>query len=137
MRKVGDRWGLSYSLAGLSFDYLREGQIDQARLQMDESLTLAREIASTTSMAIVLVGFAGLAAARGQPVRAAQLIGAADGALASVNARWWPTEQFAYDYAVATIRTLLDDATWNAAYAEGQTMTLEQAIVCALKETDG
>jgi predicted ATPase len=136
MRKVGDRWGLSYSLAGLSFEYLREGQIDQARLQLDESLTLAREIASTTSTALVLVGYAGLAAARGQPVRAAQSIGAADGVMAAIDARWWPTEQFAYDFIATMIRALLDDATWDAAYAEGRTMTVDQAIAYALKETD-
>jgi hypothetical protein len=30
---------------------------------------------------------------------------------------------------------LLDDATWNAAWAEGQAMTLEQAIAYALDTT--
>lgn len=135
MRKVGDRWGLSYSLAGLSFEYLREGQIDEARLQLDESLTLAREIASTTSTALALVGFAGLAA-RGQPVRAARLIGAADGSLAAIDARWWPTEQFTYEFIVAHIHALLDDAAWNASYAEGRAMTLDQAIAYAQNETD-
>ena len=87
-------------------------------------------------MAIVLLGFAGWAAARGQPVRAAQLIGAADGALASVSARWWPTERFAYDFIAATIHALLDDAAWDAAYAEGRTLTSDQAIAYALKEID-
>jgi len=135
-RKVGDRWGLSYSLVGLSYEYLRSGQIDRARTLLDESLTLAREIASTTSMTIVLLGYAGWAAARGQPARAAQLIGAANGVLASINARWWPPEQFAYDYAVATIHALLDDAAWEAAYAAGRMMTMDQAIAYAQKETD-
>ncbi len=64
------------------------------------------------------------------------MIGAADGALASVNARWWPTEQFAYEFIVAAIHALLDNAAWEAAYAEGRTLTVDQAIACALKETD-
>ena len=63
-------------------------------------------------------------------------IGASEGVLASINARWWPTEQFAYDFIVATIHALLDDAAWEAAYAEGRTMTLDQAIAYALEETD-
>jgi len=134
MRKVGDRWGLSYTLVGLSHEYLRSGQIDRAKLQLDESLTLAREIASKTSMAIVLLGYAGWAAACGHPARAAQLIGAADGVLASINARWWPTEQFAYDFITTMIRALLDAATWDAAYAEGRALTLDHAIAYALKE---
>jgi predicted ATPase len=135
-RKVGDRWGLSYSLVGLSYECLRGGQIDRARTLLDESLTLARDIASTISMATVLLGYAGLAAARGQPARAAQLVGAADGVLASINARWWPTEQFAYDFIAALIRPLLGEADWDAAYAEGRRMTMDQAVAYAQKETD-
>ncbi len=64
------------------------------------------------------------------------MIGAADGALASINARWWPTEQFAYDFIAATIHALLDDAAWEDAYAEGRTLTPDQAVEYALKETD-
>ena len=30
----------------------------------------------------------------------------------------------------------LDDAAWDAAYAEGRTMTMDQAIAYAQKETD-
>ena len=93
-------------------------------------------MASTTSIAIVLLGYAGWAAVRGQTARATQLIGAADGALASINARWWPTEQFAYDFIAATIHALLDDAAWEDAYAEGRTLTPDQAVEYALKETD-
>jgi hypothetical protein len=88
-------------------------------------------------MAIVLLGYAGWAAACGQPARAAQLIGASEGVMAAINARWWPHQQLAYDFTMATIHALLDDATWEAAYAEGRTMTLEQAIAYAQKETDG
>ena len=134
MRKVGDRWGLSYTLVRLSDENLHSGQIDRARTLLDESLTLAREIASTTSMANVLLGYAGWAAAHGQPVQAAQLIGAADGVMDDVNARWWPDEQLAYDFTAASIHALLDDAAWEATYAEGRTMTLDQAIAYALEE---
>jgi hypothetical protein len=81
-------------------------------------------------------GICWMAAARGQPVRTAQSIGAADSVMAAIDARWWPTEQFAYDFIATMIRALLDEATWDAAYAEGRTMTVDQAIAYALKETD-
>jgi tetratricopeptide (TPR) repeat protein len=132
MRKAGDRWGLLHSLVGLSYENLRSGQIDRARTLLDESLTLAREIASTTSKAYVLLGYAGWAAARGQPARAAQLIGALDGVMAAINARWLPHQQLAHDLTVATIHALLDAAAWEAAYAKGHAMTLDQAIATAL-----
>jgi hypothetical protein len=35
------------------------------------------------------------------------------------------------------IRALLDEAAWDAAYAEGRRMTLERAIAYALEESDG
>jgi hypothetical protein len=34
------------------------------------------------------------------------------------------------------IRALLDDAAWDAAYRKGRLMTLDEAIVYALKEAD-
>lgn len=132
MRKVGDRWGLTYSLVGLSSEYLRGGLIHEAELLLSESMALAREIASTTGTAIVLMGYAGLAAARSNPTRAAQLIGAADGIMAAGSAHWWPTEQITHDSIVKTIRTLLDNADWDAAYAEGRGLTIEQAVELAV-----
>ena len=41
-----------------------------------------------------------------------------------------------YEHDRAITRAHLDDATWQAAWAEGQAMTLEQAIAYALDETD-
>ena len=41
------------------------------------------------------------------------------------------------DFTMATIHALLDGAAWEAAYAEGRAMTLDQAIAYALMETDG
>jgi hypothetical protein len=132
MRKVGDRWGLTYSLVGLSSEYLRGGRIDEAELLLSESMALAREIASTTGTAIVLMGYAGLAAARSNPTRAARLIGAADGIMAAGSAHWWPTEQITHDYIVETIRALLDNADWDTAYAESRGLTIEQAVELAV-----
>jgi len=37
-----------------------------------------------------------------------------------------------YDRAVASVRAQLDEATFGAAWAEGQALTLEQAIAEAL-----
>jgi hypothetical protein len=47
-----------------------------------------------------------------------------------------PGEQADYDRMVSTTRAQFDETTFAAAWAEGQTMTLEQAIAYALNEGD-
>ena len=39
-----------------------------------------------------------------------------------------------YDRALAAARAQLDEAAWNAAWAEGRAMTLEQAVTYALED---
>jgi hypothetical protein len=41
-----------------------------------------------------------------------------------------------FDRAAATARGQLDETTWQAAWAEGRAMTLEQAIAYALEESE-
>jgi hypothetical protein len=45
-------------------------------------------------------------------------------------------ERLGYERAVATARAQLNEATFAAHWAEGQAMTLEQAIVYALEGSD-
>ena len=45
-----------------------------------------------------------------------------------------PRDQASYERDVATTRARLDEDTFTTAWAEGQAMTLEQAIVYALEE---
>jgi hypothetical protein len=54
--------------------------------------------------------------------------------MTAVNGQWWPTERFAYDFIAAAIHALLDDAAWDAAYAEGRTLTPDQAVAYALSQ---
>jgi hypothetical protein len=45
-----------------------------------------------------------------------------------------PVARADYERDVAIARTELDEVTWNPAWAEGQAMTLEQAVAYALQE---
>ena len=79
-----------------------------------------------------LVGLAGVAAALGQPARAAQLLGAAEAIRESIGRSLTPVERTVFDRYAATIRAQLDDATFAVRWAEGQQMTLDQAKAEAL-----
>jgi hypothetical protein len=70
----------------------------------------------------------------GQPLRAAQLFGAADMLFETIGWVRDAVDSDDYAYSVAQVRDQLDEATFSAAYAVGRAMTLEQAIAYALED---
>jgi tetratricopeptide (TPR) repeat protein len=80
-----------------------------------------------------LEGLAGVAAAQEQPERAARLFGAAEALREVIGEPLAPAYRAAHERDVAAVRALLGDATFEAAWAEGRSMTLEQAIAYALE----
>jgi hypothetical protein len=68
-----------------------------------------------------------------QPERAARLLGAVDALREMIGYRLAAAERTDYDRDVAAIRAQLDAATFAAAWAAGQALTLEQAIAEALE----
>ena len=46
-----------------------------------------------------------------------------------------PQDQIVYERILAVLHTQLDEATFAAAWAEGRTLTLEQAIELALSDS--
>ena len=68
----------------------------------------------------------------GQPARAARLFGAAEAMHEANGTRMEYADQIEHDRIVTAVREQLDDATFVAAWAEGRTMTLEQAVDYAL-----
>jgi tetratricopeptide (TPR) repeat protein len=80
----------------------------------------------------ILEAFAGLAVGEGQYVRAARLLGAAEVLRRTNDVSMPPSAGPAYQQDIATVRAQLDDASFAAAWAAGQALTLEQAIAEAL-----
>ena len=67
--------------------------------------------------------------------RVARLVGAAQRLREGVFDLWLPVVITPYERAVAAACTQLDEATFDAAWAEGRAMTRDQAIAYALGET--
>jgi DNA-binding CsgD family transcriptional regulator len=78
-----------------------------------------------------LEGLAGVAQGQGQPLSAARLYGAAAALRNAIGAPLPPTDRVSYERMVDNLRVQLDAATFEAAWAEGQAFTLEQAIAAA------
>jgi hypothetical protein len=61
--------------------------------------------------------------------RAARLYGAADAVRTSIGAPIPPVDRERYESDVELIRSSMDAASFDAAWAEGRSMELEQAVV--------
>ena len=73
-----------------------------------------------------------MASADGQPERAVRLFGAAAALLDTLKASLAPADRNDYERTVATLRAQLGTQRFTAAWADGQALTLEQAIAYAI-----
>jgi DNA-binding NarL/FixJ family response regulator len=75
-----------------------------------------------------LEGLADVIATQGDPARAAQLWASAKELRDAIGAPLPPVYRADYEYAVSTARTQLGEKAFATAWAEGRTMTPEQAL---------
>src|SRR5262249_3364815 len=132
LRNVEYTWGLAWALQHLSAVVYAQGDDDRATTVLREALVLQQQQGLKGLIAESLERFAGLAARQGKAPRAARVFGAAEALRAALGAPLPPCERAAYEHDVAAARAQLDTAAFAAAWAEGQAMTLEQAIAYAL-----
>jgi tetratricopeptide (TPR) repeat protein len=128
-RERSDTQGVGISLNSLGELALCQGDATRAQTLFEESLRLLWEVGDRRAIAFGLDGLAGVAEAQGQAVRAARLYGAAKMLRDVIGT---PPDIPIYRYTMATARAQLGRIAWAAAWAEGQAMTLEQAVAYAL-----
>ena len=102
------------------------------------SMDVIRALFGSKKFVAGLVGglavLAGPAAAKGQSERAVRLLGASEALREATGLGLQAADQFEIDRYVASARAQLDEATFEAAWAEGRAMTLEEAVAYALGE---
>jgi hypothetical protein len=108
------------------------GDQQQARSLHEESLKLSLELGDKLIAAESLEGLA-CSAARGEEERAARLFGAAETLREAVAYNQAPRERALREPFLGAARSRLEEATWEAAWAQGRAMTFEDAIAYALK----
>ena len=107
---------------------LRRGNTKAAAPLFRACLVCAVRDGNRIFVALGLAGLGGVAAAEARPCRAGRLFGTADALLRTENFVFDLTDQQDWDRNVAMARSQLDEATWDAAWAEGAAMTEEQAV---------
>ncbi len=127
-REIGHRKALAESLAILARVVMVQGDGAAARTLYEESLTLARELNHLWLIASCLEGWATLVAEQGQFAWAAQLWGAAESLRTTIGVPLPAVERADYERAVAAARAALQEGIFAARWAEGRSMSPEQAI---------
>ena len=69
----------------------------------------------------------------GESYTGIKLLGAADTLLTAIGASLEADDRIPYEYTKASAHTQLDDVTFAAAQAEGQAMSLEEAVNYAFR----
>jgi len=132
-REVGSKFGIAIVLDNLGYLALHEGDDQRAAALFKENFALTQAIgAYTEGIPYTLAAWGSVAVVRRQPRRAARLFGAMEAWCAAKDISLQPVERGEYERDLATARAQLDEATFAAAWAEGQAMTVDEAIADAL-----
>jgi tetratricopeptide (TPR) repeat protein len=122
------------ALLNLGIIAQRQGDCGQALARYRESMAEYQELQEGGGMASGLEALAGLAAAEGEPERAARLFGAAAARREALGSPIPPVDRAEYQRRVADVRAALGEEAFTAAWAEGQVLPIEPAIALALGE---
>jgi len=124
-RETGYKLREAITLANLASVAQHRGLLEQAIALVAEDLALLRELGNKKYSALNLASMAGPVAALGYPPAAARLLGASEALLEALGIVIHAGDRPDYDRGVATVRGQLDEATFDAAWAEGRAMSLE------------
>jgi predicted ATPase/DNA-binding CsgD family transcriptional regulator len=134
-RETGDKLREGVMLGFLGLIALREGDDEQAQAQYQQSLSLSVEIGHKVGVVDALAGLAEAAEYLGQLERAARLFSAADAFYEMHGFVLQAVYKLDYERRKGRVREQLDKATFEVLWAEGQAMSLEEAIAYALEES--
>jgi predicted ATPase/DNA-binding CsgD family transcriptional regulator len=129
-RRVGDQEVIGWAGYWKASDAFIQADYPAARALLEECLTLARRWGSHRKLLLVrcLELLGEVAAAQGEPVWATRLWGAAETMRTSSGLSIPPGLLIIYEQFTASVCTRLGEEAFNAALAEGRTMTPEQAL---------
>lgn len=132
-QQLGNKSGCARTLSILGRLALQQDDVEQATRCYHESLLLRQEAAEKEGVAAAFEGLARVATLQGNIRRAVHLFAAAEALRRTMGTPLPPIERALYERAVASARAELDETAFAQAWAEGQVMTLSQAMATALE----
>jgi tetratricopeptide (TPR) repeat protein len=129
------RFSVGRALMQLGRALLEQGNFDAAMAVFEDALAGPESPPAGVTLSQLLDATAAVFGATGQPLRAARLFGAADTQWLASGAKRYPIDDRLYERDLRNVRTQLEDDQFAEALAEGRSMTADQAIAHALRET--
>ena len=134
-RQSGDRLLEAYQLANLGLVDQHRCNYESAESMIKQGLILIDSLHTKYPVPVYLAILSGPVAARGDPERAACLLGASDSLFKTMGGLGLqPTDQAEIDRFEAAVRGQLGADAFQSAWGQGQVMSLEQAIAFALED---
>jgi hypothetical protein len=133
-RASGNKRLLACALHGQGYVAQHAGDVAGMVTNFGEALALFHELEMPGGIDICLAGFAAVAVKQVRPERAGRLFGGGVCAAArSGGGPRWLAHQMEIERNIARARTQVHEATFAAAWAEGEAMSMEQAIAYAME----
>jgi predicted ATPase/DNA-binding SARP family transcriptional activator/uncharacterized protein HemY len=132
LRVLENQSMLAFSARRLGILALRRGDLIDATRLFEESLRLNQAVNHTQGIAACLAALAGAAAKQGEIARAARLFGATEAIVEAIATPLYQHDQNEFDRNVVDVRAQLGDELIAAAWSAGRSMSLEEAIACAM-----
>ena len=133
--KLGEHYQGLWVQLKLAYTVLRQGDIQQAREMFEEGIRGMQKAALVIGLVFAIEGLASLHVNQGQLERAVRLFAWADMMRVKIGDHRPPVEQASVDRDLAVIYSKLNDSEFASLLAEGQALTLEEAISHALEQT--
>jgi predicted ATPase len=132
-RQAGHTRGIATTLVNLATMAGAQGDYARATALFQESLTLGLQLGARVTIAEGLEGLATVDAETKQYRRAALLWAAAAALRATMEAPMQPDEREHYRAMVGRVREALGATEFAAAWAEGEALSMEEAVAAALR----
>ena len=133
LRTAGYERGIGWAVEGLAMNLLASGDAARAQGYFQEAIALAWKDRSLVTVVYELPKLAETLVAGGDPERAARLLGATAALRTAIGASAATEEAFGASHVANTIRAVLGDHRFAAAWDAGHTRPLELTIAEALE----
>jgi non-specific serine/threonine protein kinase len=136
LRQRGHKDNLPVVLDNLGWAALLQGDQERAGRYYEEGLGICRELGDKLIASESLEGLACISASEGEAERAAKLFGVAQALREAIGYHQAPEQRALRESYLVTVRSRLGEASWEAAFAGRQAMTLEEAVEYTLSEEE-
>lgn len=131
-RQIGSKWIIADGLSHLGTAALRSGQLQTAEAMFSQSLDLFHLQGELGELVHTLEQLALTYYGQARFARAARMFGAAQAWRSASGEPLPPVERLEQEHALAGLKSQLGSQEWTRLWAEGQSLTLDQAAAYAL-----